>query len=144
MTLYVAKSDHKRVFSASSFHESIAQGLKNIGSFYPPERLLESKKKTWAQMYKNNTQIKKIRGKATSEDVVAAWKDAILSPQYKKRLVIVTDCISKKVLVEKMNKLKQRIDFSEKKEAIPILWLISSFISSCVENGIEPRIYCKE
>ena len=43
-----------------------------------------------------------------------------------------------------MMKLYNGEDFGEKKEAIPMLWLISSFISSCAENGIEPLIYCKE
>ena len=144
VTLYVAKSNHKRVFSASSFQESTAQGLKNIGSFYPPDRLLDSKKKSWSKMYKDNTKISKIRGGVSSDLVIDAWKKAIHSPWYKKRLVIVTDCISKDVLKKKMEKLQAGDDFPEKKEAIPMLWLISSFISSCVENGIEPKIYCKE
>ena len=142
VTIYVAKSDHERYFSASSFQVSIAQGLKNIGSFYPPDSLLESKKKAWNQMY-SNTRIKKISDNTTVEDAIASLKKAMLSPQYKKRLVIVTDCISKKVLNEKMMKLQNNTDFPEKKEAIPMLWLISSFISTCIENGIEPRIFCK-
>lgn len=143
VTIYVAKSDHKRYFSASSFQVSIAQGLKNIGSFYPPDSLLESKKRAWNQLY-SNTRIRKIKGNTTGEQAVAALKKAMLSPQYKKRLVIVTDCISKRVLNDKMLKLHGNNDFPEKKEAIPMLWLISSFISTCIENGIEPRIYCKE
>ncbi len=144
VTFYVAKSNHKRYFSASSFQESIAQGLKNIGSFYPSDSILDSKKKYWNEKYKNNTQISKLFCESSSEDVVDVWRQAILSPFYKKRLVIVTDCISKDVLEKKMMKLYRGEAFGEKKEAIPMLWLISSFISTCAENGIEPLIYCKE
>ena len=144
VTIYVAKSKHKCVFSASAFQESIAQGLKNIGSFYPPERLLDSKINKWKEKYNKNTQISRIQGDATSEMIVEAWRKAIMSPFYKKRLVIVTDCISYDVLEKKMEMLQKGKDFPEIKEAIPMLWLISSFISSCLENGIEPKIYCKE
>ena len=95
-------------------------------------------------MYKNNTQIPRIRHGANAKLAVEAWKRAIASPRYRKRIVIVTDCISLNLLRAKMQKLQMGEDFAEKKEAIPMLWLISSFISTCLENGVEPEIYCKE
>lgn len=50
---------------------------------------------------------------------VEEWKKAILSPFYKKRLVIVTDCISYDVLKEKMMKLYYGEGFGEKKKQYP-------------------------
>ena len=58
-------------------------------------------------------------------------------------LYVITVAYNHVRLIEKqVDKLKDGVDFREKKEAIPILWLISSLYASCQELHIGLHITC--
>lgn len=147
VALFAAK--HKELgFSASAFQEVVGQAQKNLWAFFPLESQWDSKKKKWGKQYKLHqveTQINKVRtpGK-TAKDAINLWKKAEKKANYQRDLYIVIDFLSKDVLKNNLLKLKQSKPFEQKKEAIPMLWLISSLWSSCQELNIRLHITCQE
>lgn len=152
---YVAKSS-KSLFSASAFHDVVGQALKNLSYISNLEnivldernnpRKLTTKKEVWSRKYKNNkieTKINRLR-KPQSDDIntdvtngIELVRKANSSGQTIKKVVLVVDFISKK-------QLEQEIDDNTNKELKQVLWILSSFISSCQELSLVPQILCKE
>ena len=64
------------------------------------------------------------------------------SPNYHRDIYIVIDFISKSKLKDCLIKLQNEESFREKKEAIPILWLLSTFISACQNMNVGVHITC--
>lgn len=147
VSLFAAK--HKKpCFSASAFQEVVGQAQKNLGVFFPLETLWKSKQTKWGKTYNLNkvhTNIKRIRTKGkTSKDAIELWKQAEMNGNYQKDLYLVIDFLSLDELKTNLTKLKYDIDFEKKKEAIPILWILSSLWSSCQELNIKLHITCRE
>ena len=146
VALFAAK--HKGLcFSASAFQEVVGQAQKNLGIFFPLDSMWDSKIRKWREQYKIDhvqSQIKRVRtdGK-TADDAVDMWKHAEKQVNYQKDLYLVIDFISKNRLTTALRNLRDGVDFAEKKEAIPILWLISSLWSSCQDMHIRLHITCQ-
>lgn len=134
--------------SATSFHEIVGQALKNIGNFNPSIDRLEGTKQTqWNRNYITDsgieTSITRLRKGDSVANGIANYKRILLNPNIEKEVVLAINFISRANLKAKMEQLKAGDSFRERKQVIQILWLISSLISSCVENGIGIHIYCK-
>lgn len=142
VALYHSKSK-KSLFSASAFHDVIGQAQKNYGILTPNDGQLSKKKITWEKYYKSNTKIKMLRKGSSVDDAIELWKENINSPNFKRQVNIVVDFISKSGLEDRLQKLKDKIDFKEKNEVIQILWFIASLINSSQELGIESKVICK-
>lgn len=146
VVLFAAKHD-KLSFSASAFQVVVGQAQKNLGVFYPLESQWAAKEKKWGKTYKLNsikTKIRRVRtsGK-TAKDAVNLWKKAEKSINFKRDMYLVVDFISRKALKKHLQNLKAGRDFPEKKEAIPLLWLISSLYATCQEMHIGLHITCQ-
>lgn len=142
VALYHSKSK-KALFSASAFHDVIGQAQKNYGILTPNSDQLSKKKVTWEKFYKSNTKIKMLRKGTSVEDAITLWQENIGSPNFKRQVNIVVDFISKSGLEDRLDKLKNNIDFPEKNQVIQILWFISSLINASQELGIESKVICK-
>jgi len=147
ISLIHAKHDTSQL-SASSFHEVVGQALKNIGNFNPSaDRLDGSKQTQWNRNYVSsegiNTAIPRLRKGDTVANGITAYKRILLNPNIEKEVVLAINFISRANLKDKLERLKAGEVFGERKQVIQILWIISSLISSCVENGIGIHIYCK-
>lgn len=147
ISLIHAKHDTSQL-SASSFHEVVGQALKNIGNFNPTtDRLDSSKMRHWNRNYISsegvNTSITRLRRGDNVANGISAYKKILLNPNIEKDVVLVVNFISRSNLKDKLERLQNGDVFGERKQVIQILWLISSLISSCVENGIGIHIYCK-
>lgn len=146
VSLFAAK--HKGLcFSASAFQEVVGQAQKNLGEFFPSEGTLEKKRDKWSKNYIQsgvNTSIRRVRTEGkTAEDAVSLWKKALNSANYRRDAYLVIDFISKQRLTSCLQKLKDGENIPEKKEAIPILWLLSAFISACQNMNIAVHITCQ-
>ena len=147
VVLFAAK--HKeRCFSASAFQEVVGQAQKNLWAFFPLESQWDGKKRKWEKQYKLHdvqTLINKVRtpGK-TAKEAIDLWKKAEKNANYKRKLYIVIDFLSKTELSRNLLKLKHSKPFPQKKEAIPMLWLISSLWTSCQELNIKLHITCQK
>ena len=146
VALFAAK--HKDLcFSASAFQEVVGQAQKNLGVFFPLDGMWDSKIRKWQEQYRLNhvqSQINRVRTEGkTSNDAVDMWKRAEKQVNYQKDLYLVIDFMSKARLTTALRNLRDGVDFAEKKEAIPILWLISSLWSSCQDMHIRLHITCR-
>jgi hypothetical protein len=145
LTFIHAKFD-KSQFSASSFHEVVGQALKNIGNMTPTNEQLEIKADHWINTFNihgEKTKITRLRNGSTLEDGIKAYKKLLLSPNLMREIIIVVNFISISQLRNRLNLLKKGEQFKEKNQVIQILWLLSSLINSCQENGIRVNIICK-
>ena len=144
--LFAAKHKKPLKFSASAFQEVIGQAQKNLGIFYPNESFWASKENKWNGVYvldKKSTNIERIRTKGkNAKDAIELWEQAMRSPNYHRDIYIVIDFISKSKLKDCLIKLQNEESFREKKEAIPILWLLSTFISACQNMNVGVHITC--
>lgn len=146
VSLFAAK--HKDLcFSASAFQEVVGQAQKNLGIFFPQESQWDRKIEKWNDVYKLGrvtTHIQRVRtnGK-TSCEAVDMWKKAERNLNFKKDVYLVIDFISKGTLRTNLINLRDGIPFGEKKETIPMLWLLSSLYASCQELHIGLHITCR-
>lgn len=146
VALFAAK--HKDLcFSASAFQEVVGQAQKNLGVFFPLDSMWKTKEEKWEGYYTQNgikSKIKRVRTQGgAAANAVKLWKRAERSVNYQKDLYLVIDFISLSRLTTALEKLQRREDFPEKKEAIPILWLLSSLWNSCQDLRIRLHITCQ-
>ena len=134
------------LFSATSFHDIVGQALKNIGNMIPFDDQLEGKALVWNQTLNINgvsTSINRLRVGDVISNSISTYKKLLLSPNLKREIILVVNFISRTQLKDRLHKLKTGVPFSERNQVIQILWLLSSLISGCMENGIGVHIYCK-
>ena len=138
---------HDSQFSATSFQDVVGQALKNIGNMKPDKAVLEARHDDWNKNYNAghaNTQIRRLRKGATVEAAIDHWKQAMLSPNMRRDMYLVVNFIAKNHLVDNLRRMQAREDFGERKQTVQIMWLISSLISQCHEQGIGIHVICKE
>ncbi|MGN7757076.1 hypothetical protein ACTJIV_06320 [Chryseobacterium sp. 22532] len=128
--------------SASAFQDIVSQAQKNLGNITPQDFQLNTKRGLWINNYASTT-ISRLRKGNDVDGFIQAIKNASNNPYLKKEVILVINFISKRRLLESLNKLVTGERFAERSEAIQILWLISSLISSCQELNTEVTIYCK-
>jgi hypothetical protein len=133
---------HDSHFSATSFQDVVGQALKNLGNLKPDAVVLESRHDDWNKNYNAehaNTQIPRLRKGASDH-----WKKAILNPNLRRDMYLIVNFIAKNHLVDNLRRLQAGEFFGERKQTVQILWLVSSLISQCHEQGIGIHIVCKE
>lgn len=138
---YLHSKHNTLSFGASKFHEVVAQAQKNIGNMFPTKFDLERKISSWDKCY-SNTRIPRIR-KGNRDSLIDDFYNTCNLPNTQKEIYLVVDFISKKRVVEEVEKLKN-IGKKPENETVQILWLISSLISSCLEAGVKVYITCIE
>lgn len=133
--------------SASSFHDVVGQALKNIGNLNPSTIQLDTTKAAkWNSTYNIEgvpTSINRLRHGDSIANAINTYKSLLVTPNLKKEIVLVINFISKAQLKDRLQRLQAGTPFKEKNQVIQILWIISSLVNSCVENGIDIHIYCK-
>lgn len=102
----------------------------------------------WNDVYRLDgveTHIRRVRTEGkSSREAVDMWRKAEKGLNYRKNVYLVIDFISKKKLTECLPRLRHEGNvFREKKEAIQILWLLSSLYASCQELHIGLHITCR-
>jgi hypothetical protein len=133
-------------FSASSFHDVVGQALKNIGNMTPSNEQLDLKAVRWAENFNIagfNTAITRMRSGDTIPNATDTYKKLLLNPNLKREIVLAINFISRTQLRDRLHRLRAGTPFAEKNQVIQILWLLSSLINSCQENGIGVHIICK-
>ncbi|MFN8777137.1 MAG: hypothetical protein ACK5XV_10255 [Flavobacteriales bacterium] len=133
-------------FSASSFHDVVGQALKNIGNMTPSNEQIDLKAIHWTNTFNIggfNTAITRMRSGDTIPNATDTYKKLLLNPNLKREIVLVVNFISRNQLRDRLHKLRAGTPFGEKNQVIQILWLLSSLINSCQENGIGVHIICK-
>jgi hypothetical protein len=134
------------VFSATAFTDIIGQTQKNIGNMFPVDRFLRAKRDKWTRTFSLdhvNTSIQRLRVGVSVDGFIDRYSTIKLNPNPKRAVFLSLNFVSKQDLVNHLNRLNTADAFRERKQAIQLLWFISSLIASCKENSIELTITCK-
>jgi len=128
--------------SASKFHDVIGQANKNIGNIHFKHEDIINKIRLWKKKNYADTQITKLRSNNGDWDTVMEDCIAVIeNPLVVRNMYLVVSFFS-------LSKLKEDIsEYNNGKKNythIPqLLWFISSYISQCKTNDIQPYIICK-
>ena len=131
--------------SASALHDVVSQALKNLVFLDNIENinLEQTYQHKWLEKYKNNniqTQINRIRESANSSNsIVERIKETNRQINVQKYMVLVVNFISKSEISDYV----QNPSTNTNTQIQQIVWLLSSFISTCQEMNIIPQIICK-
>lgn len=130
--------------SASALHDVVSQALKNLVFLDNIENinLEQTYQHKWLEKYNNNniqTQINRIRESANSSNsIVERIKETNRQINVQKYMVLVVNFISKSEISDYIQNPSTNTTQIQQ-----IVWLLSSFISTCQEMNIIPQIICK-
>lgn len=143
VTFFIEK--HKSsINSASDFQDVVGQALKNIANLIPTKEQLEGKREWWLGQY-ITSQMQRYRSEhGTVEGAIQEWLENNQRPNCKREMCLVVDFLSKKEFTIQLKKLIKGEYVEHEAELRMRLWLLSSFVTSCLEYGVTPLIYCKE
>lgn len=130
--------------SASALHDVVSQALKNLVFLDNIENINDidtTYQDKWSKKYKINnitTEINRIRESANSSNsIVERIKETNRQINVQKYMVLVVNFISKSEISDYIQNQSTNTQIQQ------IVWLLSSFISTCQEMNIIPQIICK-
>lgn len=135
---------------ASEMQEVIGQAVKNLGKVNLTSADVSEKRSLWTTLYKPSVRgragltsnIPRIMGNYHSyEHFIKNVIDINASPHCVREVVLAVNFVSKKEISKLVSKARNNTLSSHQ---IQLLWLMSSFISSCIEVGVRPRVLCQE
>ncbi|MGF1873388.1 hypothetical protein [Photobacterium indicum] len=157
ITLVHSKAKHNESHGASEMQEVVSQAVKNLGKVVLSESDLNSKKKLWTKTYIPSIRTKKGQPKppqviSNISRVMGSYKynynhfkrnilDIVASPSCQREVVIAVNFVKK----SEIDKLVHKAEIGKlTSHEIQLLWLMSSFVSSCIEVGVRPKVLCKK
>ena len=130
--------------SASDFQDVVGQALKNLANLMPSDKQLEDRREFWSGLYQTSNMQRYRTATGSVDEAITEWKKNNLRPNCKREMCLVVDFLSQ-------DNFKQQLDDIANGNAVPHeaelrqrLWLLSSFVNSCLEYGVQPLIYCKQ
>lgn len=144
IAFYHSKSKSAK-FSASAFHDVIGQAQKNYGNVLASTQNLELKKAKWSGNWsmKGESSIPYLRKGDSIENAISLWNRNINSPNKELEVNLVVDFISFGDFKDRLDKLRNGIDFKEKKQVTQILWYLTTLLATSQELNMKTFIICK-
>lgn len=129
--------------SASDFQDVVGQALKNLGNMTPSSNALSNKISEWKGMYLTSS-IPRFRStKGTVDDAVKLWMDNVYGPGFRREMALVVNFLNKDLFKRQLMDIYNGRHVAKKEELLQRLWILSTFVNSCLEMGVQPIIYCK-
>lgn len=143
ISFYHAKHGDQSL-SASAFHDSVGQAIKNLGRMSLPADMLPAKLARWDDRYRNNgvkTDIARtIRGGAPA--AISEKLNAVRSaPDVLQRVFIVTSSLSRAQVEAVLAAASQGTPPSP--HFVQLYWLLMSYFSACIEMGVRGYVVCR-
>lgn len=143
ISFYHAKHGN-RSLSASAFHDSVGQAIKNLGRMVLPAEAMPAKYASWDANYRNAgaaTSIARIMRGGGRAAVERSVEEASSTPDLVKRVYIVTSSLSR-------GQVEQAFaDAAAGRPPTPhfvqLYWLLMSFFSACAEVGVIGYVACQ-
>lgn len=130
--------------SASAFHISVGQAIKNLGRMTLPADMLVTKLACWDDYYRHSsvqTQIHRmIRGGSPSE-IEPKIQNVQSKPDVLLRVFIVTSCLSRTQVEDVFANAAQGI--SPPPHFVQLYWLLVTYFSACAEMGVRGYVICR-
>lgn len=133
-----------RSLSASAFHESVGQAIKNLGRMTMPVDDLSRKLVSWDKHYRNDgvqTQIHRMLKGGGVDDVTSKINDVRTAPDVLPRVFIVTSSLSRSEVDDVFKNVEQGI--SPSPHFVQLYWLLMSYFSACSEVGVRGYVVCQ-
>lgn len=130
--------------SASAFHDSVGQAIKNLGRMTLPEEMLEAKLNSWDDFYRNagvQTQIARMIRGGTRDEIAAKLEAVRAAPDAFRRVFIVTSSLSRGQVETMLAEAAQGVQPSP--HFVQLYWLLMSYFSACVEMGVRGYVVCR-
>lgn len=130
--------------SASAFHDSVGQAIKNLGRMTLPPEMLEAKLASWDDFYRNagvQTQIARMVRGGVRDEIAAKLETVRLAPDAFRRVFIVTSSLSRAQVEAVLAAAAQGVQPSP--HFVQLYWLLMSYFSACVEMGVRGYVVCR-
>jgi phage shock protein PspC (stress-responsive transcriptional regulator) len=131
--------------SASAFHVSVSQALKNLGRMALPADALPAKLKSWlGDDYRNDGVKTAVRRVVRGDEATLAadLDEARTAPDAVRKVYIVTSSLSKKQVAGTLKGIKEGHPPSP--HFVQLYWLLSTFFSQSIEVGAFGYLVCQE
>ena len=129
--------------SASDFQDVVGQALKNLANLAPTQQQLAGKVASWDGPYQTSN-IPRLRSNSgTVQDAINVWMANENSPNFERTMCLVVDFLSYTRFEGQLNNMAVTYPNNIDSELYQRLWLLSSFVSACLDMGVRPLIYCK-
>lgn len=143
ISFYHAKHGNQSL-SASAFHESVGQAIKNLGRMGLPADMLPHKLAGWANRYRNNgvqTDIARMIRGGTPQQISEKLDAVRVAPDALRRVFIVTSSLSRAQVEGVLADVVQGTAPSP--HFVQLYWLLMSYFSACVEMGAQGYVVCR-
>lgn len=130
--------------SASDFQDVVGQALKNLANLMPSDKQLEDRREIWDGLYQNSNMQRYRSATGSVDEAIAEWKKNNLRPNCKREMCLVVDFLSHDEFEQQLADIANGNPVPHEAELRQRLWLLSSFVNSCLEYGVQPLIYCKQ
>ena len=143
ITFFVEKHNDSKT-SASAFQDAIGQALKNLGYLTPTEASFNSKRIIWEGNHttSNIPRLRKHPEEQHMHDAINLWKKNRQNPLCQKEMCLVVNFISLNEFTQNLNRIDNLDNIVLKTTTLQRLWFLSSFVNTCLEVGVTPKIYC--
>lgn len=133
-----------RSLSATAFHDSVGQAIKNLGRMTLPSDAMVSKYASWDAPYRNAGSVtaisRMIRGGGRAE-IARKVEEVRSAPDLVKRVFIVTSSLSRSQVETAFGSAAGGQPPSP--HFVQLYWLLMSYFSACKEIGATGYIVCQ-
>lgn len=134
-------------YGASAMHEVISQALKNLGRIHASIDEYKTKfTNKWNDKYEatNINRLRKYNSAIppTFNEIETQLAKIYSNPNALRKVYLATPFFSKAKLDAELNKFI--LNTQTNTHYYQLIWLLSTFISSCQEYGVQPYILCKQ
>lgn len=143
ISFYHAKHGNPSL-SASAFHDSVGQAIKNLGRMSLPTDMLPGKLAGWNDRYRNGgvqTDIARMIRGGTPQEIAGKLGAVRSAPDVLQRVFIVTSSLSRAQVQDVLAAGAQGTTPSP--HFVQLYWLLMSYFSACVEMGVRGYVVCR-
>ena len=110
----------------------------------PSDKQLEDRREFWSGLYQTSNMQRYRSAAGNVDEAIAEWKKNNLRPNCKREMCLVVDFLSHDDFEQQLADIANGNAVPHEAELRQRLWLLSSFVNSCLEYGVQPLIYCKQ
>lgn len=134
--------------SASNFQDIVGQAIKNIANLQQNGNQIINKQRSFLTRYSNSkidkirTPLKDMNREQYVENFIKKFQSIIKSPNGIKEVCLAVNFLSKDEFEKSLDCISSGGKSPQKKYAIQLFWLLSSFISDCKAADLHCKIIC--
>jgi hypothetical protein len=144
VSFYHAKHGEESL-SASAFHDSVGQAIKNLGRMTLPAGAMQGKYRGWSRNYAGpgvRTSIARIIRGGTRQEIETRIESLRTAPDLVRRVFIVTSSLSRAAVATVFQ--NAATGTAPSAHFVQLYWLLMSYFSACTEVGVVGYVVCRQ